>query len=95
MYGPVIADIDGFVFSTIGAIFSWMGAMEHDWTKSLVLDIIGFGFSIYGCYEIFFNKESIMQKLSPTAKSIMKGISALEVGISSLELVTTVASYGQ
>ena len=95
MYSPVIADIDGFVLSTIGAVFAWMGSMEQDWTKSLILDIIGFGFSIYGCYEIFFNKESVMQKLSPTAKSIMKGISGLELGISSFELVTTVASYDQ
>jgi hypothetical protein len=83
----------GFALSSLGAFLSWWGAIETDWTTSLTLDLVGFGLAAYGVYEVFFKNKSPLQKLSPTAKSIMKGITAMEAGISVFELTTTVASH--
>ena len=93
MSSPVIGDVMGFALSSLGAFLSWWGAIETDWTTSLTLDLVGFGLAAYGVYEVFFKNKSPLQKLSPTAKSIMKGITAMEAGISVFELTTTVASH--
>lgn len=93
MSSPVIGDVMGFALSSLGALLSWVGAIVTDWTQSLMLDLIGFGLAAWGVYEIFIDSDSLMQKLNPTAKGIMKGIVAMEAGIAMFGLTTTVASH--
>ena len=83
----------GFALSSLGAFLSWVGAIVTDWAQSMVLDVVGFGLAAYGFYEVFFKNKFPLQKLSPTAKGIIKGITAMEAGISVFELTTTVASH--
>ena len=75
------------------AAFVMVGAIVTDRAQSMMLDLVGFGLAAYGVYEVFFKNKSPLQKLSPTAKSIMKGITAMKAGISAFELTTTVASH--
>ncbi len=93
MSSPVIGDVMGFALSSLGALLSWVGAIVSDWTQSMMLDLIGFGLAAWGVYEIFIDSDSLMQKLNPTAKGVIKGIVAMEAGIAMFELTTTVASH--
>ena len=92
MSAPVLGAALGFVISSIGAFLSWLGTIETDWTKTLMYDMIGLGFATFGAWEIFLNPNPTLMK-NPVAKGILKGLVVMEAGISTFELITTVASH--
>ncbi len=92
MLSTALGDIMGFVVSSIGALLSWVGALVSDWSTSVILGIAGLGVAAYGAYKVFVDLDSTLMK-NPVAKGIMKGVTAIDAGISIFALTSTVASY--